>query len=228
MDLRIYNWLGKDFIALTAEGRADLKADAAMRDLLEGFDGVLKDRGLSLENTVRTRLWGREREDRDTASRERAGILKGPARSAGSSYISESRIDSDARIALELWAMRPSGYSWEKVLQEYEPPSAPLRYLKYDSVVFLSGVTGNGGDLEAHVKHILPAIQGSLEHAGTSWERTLRGSCSLHRSQEVEDLRSLLAAHALVPDVFDQAECFLVDGYAGANNLLEIEVTATV
>src|SRR5947209_2626675 len=108
MDVRLYNWLGKEFIALSAEGRADLKADASMRDLLERFDAVLKDRGLSLDNTVRTRLWGREREDRDTASRERAGILKGPTRSAGSSHISASRIDSDARIAVELWAMRPS------------------------------------------------------------------------------------------------------------------------
>ncbi len=228
MDVKLYNWLGKEFVALSAEGRADLKADAAMRDLLERFDTVLKERGLSLDNTVRTRLWGREREDRDTASRERAGILKGPARSAGSSYISESRIDSDARIVLELWAMRPSGYSLEKVLQEYDPPAAPLRYTKYDGLVFLSGVTGNGGDLEAHVKHILPAIQGSLEHAGTSWDHALRVSCSLHSSQDLEELRSLLAAHAPVLEVFDQVECFFVDGYAGAGNLLEIEVTATV
>ena len=96
--------------------------------------------GFSLENTVRTRLWGRDRESRDLGSEQRVKILSGKARSASSSYIAPDHFDSSSNVSIDLVAMRPVGPEADKILKEYDPPVVPLRYLVYDSIVFLSGV----------------------------------------------------------------------------------------
>ena len=108
MRLMVYPWMGKEFIALCAEGKPGLPADQAARELLDRFDGLLKERELSLDHTVRSRLWGRDREARGLGSLGRVAILSGRARSASSSYIAPDHFESDAAVALDLWAMRPA------------------------------------------------------------------------------------------------------------------------
>ena len=103
----------------------------------------------------------------------------------------------------------------------------PLRYLAYDGVVVLSGVTFDQGSLEDQLENILPRIGGSLADAGTSWRKAVRMSCFLHRSQRVEDLQGLLEKK-LGRDVPGAAEYALVDGYSTPGKLIEIEVTATL
>jgi enamine deaminase RidA (YjgF/YER057c/UK114 family) len=168
MRKKIFQWLGKEFVSLSAEGRPAKSAADEARNLFQRLEDELKDLGLSLDNTVRTRLWGRDRQSRDQGSTERVRILSGKARSASSSFISPVHFDSDARLAIDLLAMRPSRSDLQKYLKEYDPPITPLRYLTYDSVVFLSGVTAVLPTLEEQMADILPRIEGSLKDAGSA------------------------------------------------------------
>ncbi len=221
----IFQWLGREFVALSCEGKAGLKASEEAQEIFRRFDAELKELDLSLDNTVRTRLWGRDRESRDQGSNERVKILSGKARSVSSSYIAPIHFDSDARVAVDLLAMRPSRPDIQKTLKEYDPPIIPLRYLIVDSIVFLSGVTAILPALEDQLADILPRISASLADAGTSWDKAAKVSFYLHRSQRLEGLKELFqkTVKAKIPPL----EYAFVDGYSAEGKLIEIEVTAT-
>ena len=224
MRKRIFTWLGKEFIELSGEAKASANATIEAQELFQRIDQELKAHGLSLENTVRSRLWGRDRQSRDLGSTERVKILSGKARSASSSYIAPGHFDSGAKVALDLLAMRPSQTSAAKRIVEYEPAIVPIRFLVYDSVVVLSGVTTVLPTLAEQFDNIFPRIAGSLNDAGSSWEKVARVSFYLHRSQTLENLKTLFARHvtAQVP----QLEYCFVDGYSSEGKFCEVEVTA--
>jgi enamine deaminase RidA (YjgF/YER057c/UK114 family) len=226
MRKELFTWLGKEFIELSGEARPAATAGAEAQELFGRFEQELKAHGLSLANTVRSRLWGRDRESRDLASTERARILSGKARSASSSYIAPAHFDSTANVAVDLLAMRPASAQSEKRVIEYDPPIAPIRFLVYESVAVLSGVTAVLPDLEAQLADILPRISGSLKDAGSSWEKVARVSFYLHRSESVERLKQLFTRHVSAP-LGAMKYCF-VDGYSSPGKLCEIEVTATI
>ncbi len=224
MRKRIFTWLGKEFIELSGEAKAAANATNEAQELFQRIDQELKAHGLSLDNTVRSRLWGRDRQSRDLGSTERVKILSGKARSASSSYIAPGHFDSGAKVALDLIAMRPSQPA-EKRIVEYDPPIAPIRFLVQDSVVVLSGVTTVLPTLAEQFDNIFPRISGSLKDAGSSWEKVARISFYLHRSQTLENLKTLFARH--VTTKIPQMEYCFVDGYSSEGKFCEVEVTAT-
>ena len=226
MRKRLFSWLGREFVELVGEAKPAASASGEAEALFRRFDTELRGHGLSLDNTVRTRLWGKDRESRDLGSLERVKILSGKARSASSSFISPTHFDSGARVAIDLLAMRPSRPDLQKVLKEYDPPITPLRYLKYDSVVVLSGVTAVLPTLEEQMADILPRIEGSLKDAGSSWHQAVQASFLLHRSQNFRTLEAIFKKH--VNADIPQMEYFHVDGYSSTGKLIEIEVTATI
>ena len=224
MQKLVYEWLGREFVALSGEGRIGLEVGEQTSELFRRFDLELRGLGLSLDHTIRTRLWGRDRPSRDQGSRARVETLSGPARSASSSYIAPDRFDSDAQVAVDLWAMRPSRPGLAKTVVEYDPPIVPLRYLVWDSLVALSGVTSVLPTLTDQIAEIVPALEGSLSEAGVGWEQVVKVSCFLHRSQRLDDFRATLARSidAQPPPL----EVGFVDGYSSEGKLIEIEVTA--
>jgi enamine deaminase RidA (YjgF/YER057c/UK114 family) len=226
MQKRIFPWLGKEFVELSAEARPASTATEEARELFQRFDQELRIHDLSLTNTVRSRLWGRDRESRDQGSNERVKALSGKARSASSSYIAPIHFDSNAKVAIDLCAMRPSRPDAEKILKEYNPPIVPLRYLIYDSVVVLSGVTAVLATLDEQLDNILPRIEDSLKNAGSSWDRVVKVSFFLHSSQRLENLKELFRTRvtAKIPAM----EYSFVDGYSSEGKLCEVEVTATL
>jgi enamine deaminase RidA (YjgF/YER057c/UK114 family) len=226
MRKKLFHWLGREFVSLSSEGRVARSVADEARDLFQRFDHELKNVGLSLDHTVRTRLWGRDGESRNHGSIERVRILSGKARSASSSFIAPMHFDSDAGVAIDLLAMRPNSPTLEKHLKEYDPPITPLRYLTYDSVVFLSGVTAVLPTLEDQIRDILPRIEGSLKDAGSSWNQAVKASFLLHRSQTFERVKDLFEKWVKVK--IPQMEYLHVDGYSAEGKLIEIEVTATL
>jgi enamine deaminase RidA (YjgF/YER057c/UK114 family) len=225
MRKRFFTWLGRDFIELSSEAKPAASATSEARELFRRFDQELKAHELSLDNTVRTRLWGRDRESRDLGSDERVKVLSGKARSASSSYIAPDYFDSDAKIAVDLLAMKPSRQNMVKRIVEYDPPIVPIRFLVYDSVVVLSGVTTVLPTLEQQFDNILPRITASLRDGGSSWERVARISFYLHRSQTIDNLNRLFNDRIKAPTA--QREYCFVDGYSSVGKLCEVEVTAT-
>jgi enamine deaminase RidA (YjgF/YER057c/UK114 family) len=226
MRKRIFPWLGREFIELSGEAKAAGSAGEQAREVFLRFDQELRDLGLSLDNTVRSRLWGRDRESRDQGSTERVGILSGARRSASSSYISPTHFDGAARVAVDLLAMRPSSPGLSKQLVEYEPVIVPLRYLVYDSIVVLSGVTTVLPTLDGQIDSIVDRIEQSLRDSGSSWDRVVKIAFYLHRSQTVQKLNQLF--HERVSAGIPWMEYEFVDGYSSPGKLCEIEVTAKV
>src|SRR5262245_5955592 len=132
MQKRIFSWLGKEFVEISGEAKPATTATEEARELFQRFNQELQSHGLSLDNTVRSRLWGRDRESRDQGSNERVKALSGKARSASSSYIAPIHFDSDAKVAIDLLAMRPSRPDAEKVLKERsEEHTSELQSLRH-------------------------------------------------------------------------------------------------
>jgi enamine deaminase RidA (YjgF/YER057c/UK114 family) len=226
MQKTIFTWMGKEFIELSGEARPSATATSEARELFGRFDQELRMHALSLDNTVRSRLWGRDRQSRDLGSNERVKILSGKARSASSSYIASGHFDSSAKVAIDLIAMRPAEPGVAKRIVEYEPAIVPIRFLTYENVVVLSGVTTVLPTLEAQLDNILPRIHGSLSDAGSSWDKVARVSFYLHRSQTIENLKTLFQrqVNAQIP----RLEYCFVDGYSSEGKFCEVEVTAHV
>ncbi|HEX9445915.1 MAG TPA: Rid family hydrolase [Candidatus Binatia bacterium] len=226
MTKKIFSWLGREFVELSAEAQPGATAAAEAREIFSRCERELGAVGLSLDHTVRSRLWGKDRQSRDLGSAERVRALAGKARSASSSYIAPERFDSGAAVAVDLLAMRPARPGANKILKEYDPPIVPLRYLVYDSVVVLSGVTTVLPTLEEQTANILPRIAASLADAGASWEQVVKMSFYLHRSQKIETMKDLFrkSVTAEIPEM----EFAFVDGYSAAGKLVEIETTAKI
>ena len=226
MRKKIFSWLGREFIELSGEAKPAANATVEAQELFSRFNEELTSHGLSLDHTVRSRLWGRDRESRDLGSTERVRILSGKARSASSSYIAPGHFDSPAKVAVDLLALRPNEPSLTKRIVEYDPPIVPIRFLVYDSVVVLSGVTTVLPTLEEQLNHIIPRITGSLADGGSSWDKVARVSFYLHRSQTIENLKALFARH--VNAKLAQMEYCFVDGYSSEGKFCEVEVIASV
>ncbi|HSQ14508.1 MAG TPA: hypothetical protein VLM90_15890 [Candidatus Deferrimicrobium sp.] len=226
MRKRIFNWLDHEFIELSGEATPGADVSAEARELFQRFDGELRSHGLSLDSTVRSRLWGRDRASRDAGSNERVKILSGKARSASSSYIAPGHFDSLAKVAVDLLAMRPARAELEKQIVEYVPAIVPIRFLVYDSVVVLSGVTTVLPTLAEQFDNILPRITGSLSDAGSSWDKVAQVSFYFHRSQDLANLKNLFANRVTAKKI-PRLEYVVVDGYSSEGKFCEVEVTAT-
>ena len=226
MRKKIFSWLGREFIDLSGEAKPAASATVEAQELFNRFNEELKVHGLSLDHTVRSRLWGRDRESRDLGSTERVRILSGKARSASSSYIAPGHFDSAAKVAVDLLALRPTESSLTKRIVEYDPPIVPIRFLVYDSVVILSGVTTVLPTLSEQLDNIIPRITGSLADGGSSWDRVARVSFYLHRSQTLYNLKALFARQ--VTAKIARMEYVFVDGYSSEGKFCEVEVTATI
>lgn len=225
MQKKIFSWLGGEFIELSGEAHPGASIEEETVSLFRSFEQELKAHGLSLENTVRTRLWGRDRDARNLGTAARSKILTGSAKAASSSYVSTNRFDSDAKVAVDMLAMKPSRAGAERRPVEFQPPRNYLCYLRDDSFVFLSGYTFAAETLETQVPDIIKAVAGGLVVAGSMWDKLVKVSLFLHRSQKLEVLKQLLGRGPALP-----ANCHVefgfVDGYAGDKNLLEVEATA--
>lgn len=225
MRKRIFSWLGREFISLSGEARAGSVEEQA-NGLFRRFEEELKKSNLSLEDTVRTRIWGANKEARDLATTARSKILTGIRKAASSSYISASHFDSSARVALDLLAMRPSRSDADREPVEFVPARLYISQLRYDSVAFVSGITSEADRLENQVPQVFADIDSELKAASTSWNQVDKVSVYLSRTQNLDVLKNLLRKANRLD--LDKIEFEFVDGFARGKGLLEAEATALV
>jgi len=220
----IRNILGLEFVELSAEGPVQTAPGEAAEALFSDFARVLDGTGLSLSDTVRSRLFGRDRPSRDTASDVRRDTLTGPARAATSSYIAPALFASDANVAMDLIALRPAP-GLEKTVRENDPPRLPCRYLTRGPLIVFSGQTAILPTLDDQLlTNILPRITDYLGECGCGWDQVVQMSCYLHASQSADDLRSLiLKSTGRLPR---ELAIHFVEGYSAEGKLVEVEVTA--
>lgn len=221
---KILQWLCREFVLISCEGRRAENAADEMEGVFGHLTAELQEEGLTLDHTIRTRLWAADRRSRDLGSEVRAKYNVGQRRAATSSYIMPSHFASDARVGLDLIALRPSGKNIEKIIIESEPPRKPINYLVVDSLVVLAGKTVVLPTLKDQLNEILPRIKGILTEAGSNWKEVVQVSCYLHRSQKIAALKREFSKWVKVP--LPRIEIAFVEGYSAEGKLIEIEVTA--
>lgn len=227
MRKRIFTWIDREFVELCGEAPPGASVEEETSQLFKTFEHELLGLGLSLKNTVRTRLWARDRQVRNLGTAARSQILTGEAKASSSSYIAPRHFDSSsARVAVDLLAMRPSRPDAERRPVEFQPPRNYLCYLRYDSVAFFSGYTSDADTLEIQVPKVLTALGGAVAVSAAKWDNLLRLSVFLQRSQKIDVVKELLTKGPRVE--LQNVEFGFVDGFAGEKSLLEVEATALI
>ena len=224
MKTKVFSWLGREFVEIVGEGKAGAPPDSAANDLFRQFEAELKLHGLSLDNTARIRVWGRDKDARTLATAARSKILTGKRKAASSSFISREWFDSEATAGLELLALRPLDSATERNPVEFEPARNYLCYLDYDRLLFFSGFTSEAATLEKQAAEVLATIDDALARAPADWRKVVKLSALLQRGHDLETVRQAMekAGRQNIPEI----EITFVDGFAGEKYLLEIEATA--
>jgi enamine deaminase RidA (YjgF/YER057c/UK114 family) len=226
MQVTLFRSLEREFVEIAAEGRGGIAADAATDELFRKFEAELRTHGMSFDNCVRVRVWGRDKNARALATAARFKLLTGVRKAASSSFISSAWFDSEAIAGLELLAMKPLNQNAERRPVEFEPARNYLCYLRFDSVVFYSGYTSDADNLNDQVPDVLKAItsaravSGGLAH---DFAKTGRLSVFLRRDQSIDVVKAMLAKESWIDP--EHVDYRLVDGFAGEKYLLEIEAT---
>ena len=191
MRVKIFPWLGQEFVSLSWEGSGNGTAEDETRELLMLFSERLRALGLSLDDVVRTRMFTRDMESWLAGNEERRRILTGKARSVSSSHIWVDRLGAKARISIDLLAMYPPAMGAEKVMKEYEPEVFPLRRLTLGGILFLSGVTDmTHPTFEGQFPVIIRRLTDNLTDGGASWRDVKRASFLLHHEESLPLLRA--------------------------------------
>ncbi len=223
MRLKIFPWLGREFVHLSWEGSGKGTVEEETRELFALFADHLRGFGLTLDHTARTRMWVRDMETWHAGVHERVRILSGQARSVSSSHVRPERLGPAARIAVDLLAMRPPGD--RKTFREYEPQTIVLRWLKWGGILFLSGVTDmTHATFDEQFPVIIKRLTDSLADGGAAWGDVARASFFLHRDESLDMLRARFgdAVSAEIPSL----DYTFVDTRQGKR--LEIELTAKI
>ena len=84
MKTKLFSWLGREFVEIVGEGKAGAVPESAINELFRGFEAELK-YDLSLDNTARIRVWGKDRNARTLATAARSKVFTGNRRAASSS-----------------------------------------------------------------------------------------------------------------------------------------------
>lgn len=223
MRLKTFPWLGQEFVHLSWEGNGEGTVEDETQELFGRFAKWLGEFGLTLDHTVRTRMWVRDMETWHAGVHERVRILKGPARSVSSSHVRPDRLGGKARISVDLLAMFPPADGSSKVFREYEPQTIVLRRMNWGGLLFLSGVTDmTTATFDTQFPIIIKRLTDTLADGGGSWDKVQRASHFLHHEEKLDHLRASFAkaVSAKIPSV----DYTLVDTRQGKR--LEIELTA--
>src|SRR5215212_1035774 len=102
MRLKIFPWLGQEFIELSWEGNGQGTVDDEVRELFGRFSSTLQDFGLTLAHTVRTRQFCRDETIWAEASAARRRVLSDAARSVSSSHVCPARLPEKSRVTADL------------------------------------------------------------------------------------------------------------------------------
>ena len=224
MKLSVLNWLDWEFVEVRCEAQSGKTAAEQGDAVFDQARAALKSQGLTLSNTVRSRVFGVDRPARDAVSNSRFAALKGNDRAASSSYIAPKHFSSKALVALDLIAVRPRP-DVAKVIKEDNPPKPPICYITLGPLLVLSGNTSELPTLKEQVtQDILPRVDTYLKEGGSSWKQVVNVSCYMHESQKPEELRAHFKTIANPFPV--RFEIFFVEGFSSPGKLVEVEVTA--
>ena len=214
----------REFLSITGEAGNLEDPEAEADALFLQFTQVLEAYGLSLENTIRSRIWAADGEARTACSEARSRTLKGLARAATSSYIAPAHLTKGGRVAMDLIAICPSGNK-AKVVIEQKPPQGVIKWLTVGELLVLPGMSCNdGGSFESQAEDILGRITTCLANAGSRWSDVVEITFVCQSGIQQQDI--FLAFHKETKEVPLRMVLLPAEGYSRPGKFLEIEVMA--
>ena len=224
MRVETIHWLDREFLSIAGEamdlGNPEAEADA----LFSQFTQVLEGYGLSLENTIRSRIWAADAEARTACSAARSRTLTGSARAATSSYIAPSHLTKGSRVAMDLIALCLSGNN-AKVVMEEKPPQGVIKWLTVGELLVLPGMSCNdGGSFESQAENILGRITTCLAKASSRWSDVVEVTFVYQDGIQQRDIFS--AFHKKTKEVPPRMVLLPAEGYSRPGKFLEIETMA--
>lgn len=180
--------------------------------------------GFARAHVVRSRLYAQDGAARQAASDVRRATLVGDLRSGSASFVDAERLPKNARVIMEVTALKPRDAGAKKIVREYEPVIAPPMFVALDGLVFLSGNTDESATFEAQLDAIRRKIDASLATAGTDLSKAIVVSAFVSKKVKIAEARAAIAAR------FAEVPCPIaitsVEGYSAVAKLVEVEVTA--
>ena len=217
-------WLGHEFLSISGEGPEIGNPEAEADALFARFSEILATHGLSLDNTIRSRIWGADSDARTACSTARTRTLSGRARAATSSYIAPAHFNSATRVAMDLVALLPLPGE-KKTVTEQDPPKGVIKWLTVGELLVLPGMSCNeGGSFEHQAEDILGRITVCLGEAGCHWSEVCDATFVYEHGVQRHDI--LTALRKETEELPQRMTLLPAEGYSRPGKLLEIETMA--
>ena len=224
MRVKIFPWLGQEFVSLSREGNGEGTIEDETRELFARFSDRLREFSLSLDHTVRTRLWARDMDCWQAGVDERARILSGKARSVSSSHIRPDRVGFKGADRSGNDGDVPAGHRRKQETQGIRAKNQ--RVAESDlgrNSVLLRRIGHDARNLDEQFPTIVGRLSETLSDGGGSWQRVARASFLASRGVTADKSRETLRTtiSAQIPSL----DYTFIDTRQGKR--LEIEITAT-
>ena len=215
-------WQGRELVALSGEGATGTPPQQ-LEELVRNCWTALDAHGLAPGDVVFTRLWMRERRDAAALAEVRERLLRGPARSASSSFYSHEHFIGAGAVALEMWAFRASAQHTRRIV-DFTPARRYAHYMIQDDWLFLSGMAEEGDTMDQQFDRAFAEAQRALDAERLTWRDVTEATMFLERGRaDIEWFRQrfVSAVKPLLRMSFEY-----VDGLATPTKNLEIEIIA--
>lgn len=223
---RIYLRGGEIVVTRAAGSGGDLGGDpgAQLEQAVADCRAALAQEGLSHGDVALTRLWMSDRDSGAKLNEARERLLRGPFRSASSSFFSHQRMSEGGNVAIEFYAVRPHAAGGRHIV-DFDPPRRYAHYLADGDWLFLSGMAEEGETMDIQFDRAFAQVEAALARARFAWKDVCSASLFLQRGTAESGWlldRFARAAPAEPPVVTFE----IVDELANTPKHLEIEVIA--
>lgn len=215
-------WRGTELVSLYGEGTSGTPAQQ-LEDLVQRSWTALGAHGLAAGDVVFTRLWMRDRNDASGLAEVRERVLRGPARSASSSFYSHDHFIGNGAVALELFAFRAAVPQTRRIV-DFTPARRYAHYMMQDNWLFLSGMAEEGDTMDQQFDKAFAEVQRALDLEKLTWRDVTEATMFLERGRaDIEWFRKRFVG-AVKP--LPRMSFEYVDGLATPTKNLEIEIIA--
>ena len=208
---------GHDQFNVVLGGACAGDADAACARLFANALEEVGRSGFASTQIVRSRIWARSAELRQSASNARLKALAVERRAASASFIAPERLPAGIDVLVDLVALSSAG---RKQVREYAPQIAPPMFVTLENLVFVSGVTDTSDSFDAQLDRICAGIAANLSAAGAAWSGIVRADAYIARRLDWSAVRNAVCARFPCSPALTS-----VEGYSAPQKLIEIEVT---
>ena len=219
---RSHYWRSTELVSLYGEGERGTPPQQ-LESLAQECWTALEAHNLAASDVVFTRLWMRDRADAAGLAEVRERVLRGPARSASSSFYSHEHFIGDGAVALELIAFRAADPKTRRLV-DFMPPRRYAHYMLQDDWLFLSGMAEEGDTMDIQFDKAFAEVERALSLEKLSWRDVTEATMFLeHGRADIAWLRARFveAVSPLLRMSFEY-----VDGLATPTKNLEIEIIA--